>query len=634
MEFDQLGPYRIVRQLGRGGMGIVYEGVHIETDEPAAVKLISASLAGVEDFRGRFAAEIETLRKLNHPNIVRLFGFGEQDERLFYAMELVVGSSLEMLLDQGRPFDWREVARIGIQMCGALRHAHDRGVIHRDIKPGNLLLDRQGQVKLSDFGIARLFGNTQLTNPGSVMGTAEYMSPEQAEGAAAGPRSDLYSLGAVMYALLARRPVFQGRSVVEILQKQRYEPPDPVRQSAPEVPMVFDQILGQLLEKTPDNRIRTPIVLSKQLGAMLRALPPEGDAAPLRAETPEIARPDPLEQRPREQQPESQQTAAASPNGPSEPVEPLPPESTQVPPHPVNEPPVETDGRAEPSDAAAAGPNAGAGLSATLATDAFQGIAPAEPRPEVAEETAAGHFTPVPEEELDRVEVEEPRPALISLQTWLLVGALVAGGLLTWYLLQPPSADTLHGRIVKSTSDGSIEGLLSAEDDIDEFLTRYSRDPRAEEIRRLQQEIDLHELERKFELRARGFTGTDGLLPIERAYLGAIRQARIDPDTGIARLQALVDLYGPGVESAGREWLCVEGARRRLERLREQVEEQVPAHLAMIEQRLKKADQLRAEHPQKAEKMYRGVVELYADKPWAAEPVQKAREALEELDSP
>ncbi len=223
MQIERLGPYQIVGKLGRGGMGTVFEGVNLETGEPAAVKLLSAALAEEEGFRGRFEAEIETLRKLNHPNIVRLFGFGEDDTRLFYAMELIDGNSLEEELGRGRRFDWREVVRMVIEICRALRHAHDRGVIHRDLKPGNLLLTTGGQVKLSDFGIARLFGNTRITSAGSVLGTAEYMSPEQAAGKPVDQRSDLYSLGAVMYVLLARCPVFRGNSLGEVIYKQQYE---------------------------------------------------------------------------------------------------------------------------------------------------------------------------------------------------------------------------------------------------------------------------------------------------------------------------------------------------------------------------------------------------------------------------
>ena len=272
MEIEWLGPYQIVGKLGRGGMGTVYEGVHRETGEPAAVKLLSAALAQEEGFRIRFEAEIETLRKLNHPNIVRLFGFGEQDGHLFYAMELVDGNSLEEELRRGRRFDWREVARIGIETCRALRHAHDRGVIHRDIKPGNLLLATDGRVKLSDFGIARLFGNSRLTSAGNVVGTAEYMAPEQAEGRPVDARADLYSLGALLYALLARRPVFRGKSLPEVLHKQRFEQPEPLRKHAADVPEEFERILSQLLEKDPGRRIPNANLLGRRLEAMLHAL--------------------------------------------------------------------------------------------------------------------------------------------------------------------------------------------------------------------------------------------------------------------------------------------------------------------------------------------------------------------------
>ncbi len=629
MKFEQLGPYRIGRPLGRGGMGTVYEAVNLETAEPAAIKLLSPSLAGVGGFRDRFAAEIAALRKLRHPNIVRLFGFGEQDGRLYYAMELVDGPSLEGQLLAGKRFAWRDVADIGIQVCRALRHAHDRGVIHRDIKPANLLMDSGEQVKLSDFGIARLFGNTRMTNPGSVMGTAEYMAPEQAEGSAVGPRSDLYSLGAVMYSLLARRPVFQGRSLVEVLQKQRYETPEPLRQYAPEVPEPFEEIVTQLLEKSPDDRIRTPMILSKQLTAMLEAVLPENDVAPAadRAGDADSA--------------DSANASDGDAPAAKEPAAPLPPTR------------ISGDANAQPSaeapepDPEPVSPDR---LTATLVTGAFDRMQPAQPPPGDDEgltcetpplptragqaRSAENHFTPVAEEDLDRAEIQPHPPALISLHTWILAAALLGVGLVVWYLLQPPTADALYERVMHAAAAASIEALVAAEDDVHDFLVRYSTDPRAQELRRLQQDIDLHHLERKYELRSRGFVRGDQFLPVERDYLIAIQYARLDPELGIARLHALVDLYGPAEEAAGPWGQCVELAARRLASLREQVEEQAAPHLAMIEQRLAKAEKLAAEEPARAAAMYRAVIEMYADRPWAADAVAKARKALHDMPSP
>ncbi len=215
MDPERVGPYRVLRRLGRGGMGVVYEAEEQPGGQRVAVKLVAATAELDHGLRTRFEAEIHTLRKLNHPNIVRLLGFGEEAGQLYYAMELVEGESLESELARGRRFDWREVVQIAVQVCQALRHAHDRGIIHRDIKPSNLLLSPAGEVKLSDFGIARIFGQTRLTMPGNVVGTAEFMAPEQAEGQTAGPGADLYSLGAVMYVLLAGKPLFRARSLPE-----------------------------------------------------------------------------------------------------------------------------------------------------------------------------------------------------------------------------------------------------------------------------------------------------------------------------------------------------------------------------------------------------------------------------------
>ena len=272
MAIQQLGPYRIGRQLGRGGMGAVYEAVDPDSDTRVAVKVLSPSLAAHEDFRERFEVEIETLRKLRHPNIVRIYAFGEQQGILFYAMELVEGRSLEELIRAGRRFHWREVTNLACCLCRALKHAHDRGVIHRDIKPANLLLTEAGEIKLTDFGIAKLFGMTGLTAAGGVVGTAEYMAPEQCDGRRVTPRSDLYSLGGVLYTLLAGRPPFVAETIPQMLQLQRFADPEPLSAYAPDVPEALQQIIADLLAKDPADRVPSAMMLLKRLEAMLHGL--------------------------------------------------------------------------------------------------------------------------------------------------------------------------------------------------------------------------------------------------------------------------------------------------------------------------------------------------------------------------
>jgi serine/threonine protein kinase len=264
---QRFGPYRVTRPLGRGGMGTVYAGAD-DAGQPAAIKVLSPALAAEPGFRSRFEAEIESLRKLLHPNIVRLYGFGEQDGLLFFAMELVDGSSLEKELQNGRRFSWQEVADLALQICRALRHAHDHGIIHRDIKPANLLLTADGAVKLTDFGIARLFGH-RLTGAGGVVGTAEYMAPEQADGRPVTHQADLYSLGCVLYALLAGRPPFQAASFPAVLHMQRYEQAESLSVFAPETPKTLAAIVHRLLAKSTDERYPNAQVVARELNAVL-----------------------------------------------------------------------------------------------------------------------------------------------------------------------------------------------------------------------------------------------------------------------------------------------------------------------------------------------------------------------------
>ncbi len=627
MKPERLGPYQIARVLGHGGMGTVYEALNDQTQEPAAVKVLSAALSKQEDFRQRFESEIATLRKLRHPNIVRLFGFGEQDGLLFYAMELVDGSSLQQELEGGRRFDWREVAHIGVETCKALRHAHDRGIIHRDIKPANLLLTPDGSVKLSDFGIARLFGSTGVTAAGNVLGTVEFMAPEQAESRPPGPRADLYSLGAVFFTLLTARPLFRAGSPLQMLQKQRSAKPEPVRRYAPNVPAELEAIIAQLLEKNPANRIPNATILSRQLEAMLHALgevpdSPDADSA-------------------------GTAEGGVDLTGPTVPVD----ESDYRDDRSAPQAGRNGDAAGRSSSADGAPPLAAEGLPQTKVTSAFDDLEEVEPDsgqpPRAAEDSESygvvveedqkpsDRFTAVGEEDLDRLEPAEPsHTALISPQTLALAIGLIAVGLSVWYLLRPPSADALYERIT-AAADGAESSLVQVEDDVGQFLKRFPDDPRSEQMQAYQREIDLDSFDRRYERLAGAETGLKTLEPIERLYVEAIKYQRLQPELAMRKLEAIVNLYKDQADDSEVIAQCLPLAQRRLDRLRKQCETLSAAELPELKRLLDRADELSrgsAARKRRADEIRRGLIQAYQDKPWAKEAVQRAQDALAAQD--
>jgi hypothetical protein len=270
MEWERIGPYRVEAQIGAGGMGAVYRARHVETGELAAVKVLPPALARQDGFVQRFSREVEALRQLTNPHIVRFLGSGADHETYFLAMEYVVGENLAQRLGRERRLAWREAVNIGIQLCAALKAAHDAGVIHRDLKPSNILLTAEGQVKLTDFGVAQLFAADRLTISGGVVGTAEYMSPEQAQGRRATNRSDLYSLGAVLYVLLTGRPPFTGATAVDVLQKHCFAQFDQPSRYVPEIPPWLDDVVADLLNKDPAKRPPDALAVSRRLREVLQ----------------------------------------------------------------------------------------------------------------------------------------------------------------------------------------------------------------------------------------------------------------------------------------------------------------------------------------------------------------------------
>ncbi len=580
MQLEQLGPYRLGKLLGKGGMGTVYQGVDTDTGEAAAIKILSPSLAAEEGFRVRFEAEIESLKKLRHPNIVRLHGYGEQAGTLFYAMELVSGTSLEDELRSGRRFEWREVTQIGIKLCRALKHAHDHGVIHRDLKPANVMLTADGEVKLSDFGIARMFGNTRLTSDGGVLGTAEYMAPEQASGGSVTERADQYSLGGLMYSLLAGRAPFRAKSLVEMLQLQRYAEPDPVTRYAPQTPAELARIIHQLLEKDPQRRFSNTMILGRSLEAMERGL----SISLSRGEDFVLSTSDDPPVAPSGYNP---QTPTMSPT--------------------------ELESMLAGQEHERVAPD----IQATEATMAYDVEAPrpADPPPKEPpsqSDTGGGRFIKVDEQAA--LPSHDEHAGLFSPQTWLLVTALVLLIAAGWYLMQPPSADRLYQRIEAATADGDLEQMKAALPDVERFLQHYSNDPRAEQVLAMQEETQQNH-------------------PVQTAYTQAKRLAVLNSELAAEKFQAIVDVYDDGEQSPETVRHFVRLSRIKLKELHKQIERRSAEDRVVVESRLEKAQVLAASNPPAARKIYEGVVTLYADKPWAAPLVQQARTAMAEIDS-
>ena len=291
----RLGSWILESEIGRGGMGTVYRARRAADAVPgpatAAVKILAAELAVEVGFQQRFKREIAILQQLEHEVIVAVYESGVEDHQYWYAMEYIDGASYEQILDESGALPWHEVLDLAWQLAPALKHAHDRGVIHRDIKPSNLLCvsdeadpDGPVHVKLTDFGISSLFASPHLTITGGVIGTPEYLSPEQAAGKPVTKRSDLYSLGVALYALATGTTPFVGETI-DLLHKHRYGQFDRPIRRVPEMHPDFDEIICNLLEKNPADRPADAGVLFRRLDSLRRRMTREAALSMLTTES-------------------------------------------------------------------------------------------------------------------------------------------------------------------------------------------------------------------------------------------------------------------------------------------------------------------------------------------------------------
>ena len=253
---QKLGSFRIEAELGSGAMGVVYRGVQEGKDRQVAIKVIANEQIGKGKAFERFEREAEILEQFRHPNIVRYIARGKSGGTFYYAMEYVSGPTLDKVLRDRGVIPWRKVAAIGIQLCEALQYSHDHGVIHRDLKPSNLMLTETGQLKLTDFGIAKdLDATEQLTGTGRTLGTAAYMAPEQIRGTPEiSHKTDLYALGTVLYQMLTGDAPFTGASAVVMMHMHMNEPPPRASKKVEEIPKALDELIVALMAKSPSDR--------------------------------------------------------------------------------------------------------------------------------------------------------------------------------------------------------------------------------------------------------------------------------------------------------------------------------------------------------------------------------------------
>ncbi len=667
-EFEYLGPYRVERTLGRGGMGTVYKGIHAKSGEAVAIKVIATGIANNMRFRRRFAAEVETLKRLKHPHIVQLVGYGEEQGLLFYSMEYVDGHSLHDHLRQHERLAWDEVIQIGIETTSALKHAHDIGIIHRDLKPANLMLNKAGRIKLTDFGIAKLFGSTDMTAAGSVIGTADYMPPEQAEGKAVTVRSDLYSLGGVLYALLAGKAAFGGKSVPEVLYSVRYNTVPDLRDRVPDVPRELAELIHQLLEKDPQQRPPTALVVGNRLKSLQQGLKrmsgsgethsPYGDKKPAppgpQLTSLDLSDVDDHELRltsdshSSDREPRESRGASAKPIDANasqldgkgrdgkelvSDVEEPPPGTplgthelqTLIAPEGMVPPPSE-----EKFTAIAGDGRSPEGNSADASAE-FQSAAPS-----AAPITSGGpsHFTPIgdkpartttfgAEEEDDTPQIDWIHYGSVAGLIALLVGCIGLG----WWLLRPQSANSLYEDVASAVASGDDAQLLQASGLIDEFLTRFPNDERSAELQSLSDEVELARWTRILQRRASRIGGTDSLSAIEQGFLQGVTLLPKDSALAQQKLSAFVQVFGAIQGLPRDEKRLVNLAEYALRAGSTRLTSDVPVSAKQLQELIEAAQATLP--PEQLKSYYQSLLTLYGELPWANEHIERIRKLME-----
>ncbi len=278
----RLGSYEILEVIGRGAFGIVLRALDPKLNRVVAIKVLMPELAANAMSVRRFLKEAQAAAAVSHDHVVTIHAVDDTNQLPFLVMECIIGQSLQQKIDKQGALPVNEILRIGMQIASGLAAAHKQGLVHRDIKPGNILLENSVQrAKITDFGLARAVDDLASTVTFQVAGTPQYMSPEQAQGATIDQRSDLFNLGSVLYTMCVGRPAFRADSLMGVLKRVCDDTPRPIREVNPEIPDWLAEIVNKLLEKNPENRYQTAAEVAEVLGKHLAQLQSQGAVAML-----------------------------------------------------------------------------------------------------------------------------------------------------------------------------------------------------------------------------------------------------------------------------------------------------------------------------------------------------------------
>ncbi|TWU54859.1 Serine/threonine-protein kinase PknA [Rubripirellula tenax] len=628
---EYLGPYKLGELIGRGGMGVVYAGQHIKSGERVAVKLIAAHVSDDQRFRRRFAAEIRALKMLRHKGIVRIIGEGEDNQgRLFYSMELISGETLQALIRRLKKLPVPMVLDLSVQIASALKHAHDIGVTHRDLKPANLILTDDGTIKLVDFGIPKVFGDSsEQTQSGSVLGTPDYMAPEQAVGGPITPRTDLYSLGSVMYAMLLGRAPFKGRSSTEVIDALMRDRPIPLDLVNSALPEELTAIVHQMLEKKPEDRPPTALSVMKRLkliqSTFARDATLSSDSALTdagkKSATSDTNIVDPVTHG-------SGDVAKAAAKRDSVSTAPQDPRSDSG-----RSDPTSSDVAADQSTRMAgetnhdrSSPVARTVVSRggnTVRAEASDSSDTSATAPGGSESETRARFTTVGNLGTEHTTATDAKSSSQSLLHGsllvVMVVVLLAIGYTFYRSIQPPTPEKLYASILSS---GDLAKMNA-------FIRQYPNDGRIEEVRDLANEATLSATLNRLRVQAK--IGLVEMGPAEEGFMVAMKNRKTEPIETAERIEHWINAFENSIaddsESLG-ELLQLARHEQRVLRRRSPMIVMDPRTSKLIEDIRAAAEFLDADE---AKKKLNGIVETFANEQWAKPAVDEARRRLELL---